>query len=762
MTAQILKRLRSMDGAELKFRATAAIRNRVDRARTAIARPTWRRESLVLTNLAPLAEANRALTRRDWQGAHRALATHVTGRAPRFVLDPRNLPALRREILARFPENDAVRRADRILEGKYDLLGHRAVAAGSPPDWHLDAVHNRRAPLLFWDAVPYLDPACGDHKVTWEINRHQHFLALARAFVVTEDPRYYHAFVLHLEDWIRHNPPLQGINWSSMLELAFRSLSWIWALHVFAPAVATREDREPWIVDLLLALDRQLEHVEQNLSRYFSTNTHLTGEALALYVAGRALPELASASRFERTGRDVLLDEIRHQVLPDGGHAERSAHYHRYSTDFYLLAFAVARITHDPAAVAFREAAHRQAAFLRALANDRAALPLLGDDDGGTLFPITGRRPADVGDTLANAAVLLDDRSLNAGDPPEETLWMCGTTGTVPRTLDRRPQPSAGLASSGYFISRDRDGNHLVFDCGPHGFLNGGHAHADALAIAASVSGEPLLVDPGTATYTMDPELRDRFRSTAMHNTVVVDGRPHSLPRGPFHWATRADARCRVWHPGEQADYVEGDHDAYAPTRHVRCVFAIHGVGWIVVDHLVGRPASMPAAAMWHIDPRWAWARTNANGVGFRTSSGQSASLEMSVPLQVVRGGLEAFAPEYGSVTEALCLAGEFDAASSVATFVAASAAWTGGRVTRLDASPHLDGGSRSAFRIDSAAGSLVVLSSTEVDNREWGTELFRTSRRAALLRLTPAGPVELVQLPVDALAPSMQQAGRQ
>ncbi len=45
-------------------------------------------------------------------------------------------------------------------------------------------------------------------------------------------------------------------------------------------------------MDLLLALDRQLAHIEQNLSHYFSPNTHLLGEALALYVAGRALPML--------------------------------------------------------------------------------------------------------------------------------------------------------------------------------------------------------------------------------------------------------------------------------------------------------------------------------------------------------------------------------------------------------------------------------------------------------------------------------------
>ena len=111
---------------------------------------------------------------------------------------------------------------------------------------------------------------------------------------------------------------------------------------MFAGA-AGREDEEPWIVDLLVALDRQLTQVEQNLSRYFSPNTHLTGEALALYVAGWALPELAASSRRVNVGRDVLIQEASRQIRSDGGHAEQSPHYHRYSTDFYLLAARVAR-----------------------------------------------------------------------------------------------------------------------------------------------------------------------------------------------------------------------------------------------------------------------------------------------------------------------------------------------------------------------------------------------------------------------------------
>ena len=660
MSAAILKRLRAMDAAELRFRAAAAVRSRVERARTALATPTWRREMLRLSvdpSVAPaLASAREALERQDWMGAHLALAKHFRSRNAAFPLDARHLEQIAARVRARFPDGDTAPRADRVLSGTYDLLGYRAVQIASPPDWHLDAVHNHRAPLVFWESVPYLDPACGDHKITWELNRHQHFLTLGRAYALSGDVRYYREFVTQITSWIETNPPLLGTNWASMLELAFRSLSWLWALHFFAGAV-TPDEQDPWIVDLLMALDRQLTHVEHNLSRYFSPNTHLSGEALALYVAGRSLPELQSSGSRTQVGRQVLLEEASRQVREDGMHAELSVHYHRYSTDFYLLALSVARLTGDAAEPELRAAAWRQSRALRLLADDNGRLPLIGDDDGGQLFPICGRPVTDCRDTLATAAVLLEEPSLALSDPPEETWWMCGgdvdagATHAIERSL-----PSAPLPASGYYVSRNRLGDHLIFDCGPHGFLNGGHAHADALAVVLTIRGIPFLVDPGTASYTMDPERRDRFRSSAMHNTVVVDGRSQAETSGPFHWRTRTDAVCRKWSTTDTRDYVAGEHHGYSPVRHTREVMALHGTGWIIVDRLTGGDR-IDAAAMWHVHPDWQLELIDDNTARFRHPSGLIVTLQTSVPLErITDPALNEYSPEYGRVVPALCL----------------------------------------------------------------------------------------------------------
>jgi hypothetical protein len=637
---RLLRRLTRTSTNEIWFRSAHAARVASESVRFACGRETWRRSRLrswVLPHSADLVRVHAALARSDWPRANEALGSHFLHRTPRFLIDPARRDELSLAVRNRFPSalEDAVRRADQLRAGRYDLLGYRGLTFGSADanvDWHFDPVHQRRAPVRFWSRVPYLDPRVGDHKIIWELNRHQHWLALGRAAWLTGSHAYTTAIAVELDSWLQANPPLAGINWSSMLELAFRSMSWIWAIHFLASFEHDGESTS--LLDLLLGLERQLDHVERHLSVYFSPNTHLLGEGLSLYVAGRVLPELKRAANWERIGRAILIREARAQVRADGGHAERSTHYHHYALDFYLFALAVARRTDDAAADLFAAVASQLASFCRAIADDRGHLPTIGDDDGGRLFPICGRRSADASDSLWLAAALLGRPELAVSDPPEEALWMLGDDSVSRVASGPRLVPTSQLfPDSGYGVLRSQDG-HGIIDAGPHGFLNAGHAHAGALSLVLSAGGHPFLIDPGTATYTMDRKLRNRFRSTAMHNTVVIDGRMQSAPAGPFHWESRAEAQIALWCPGvrvssinqespaadapdTQFDYAEARHDGYRPLVHRRAVLrAPHGL-WLIADHILGT-GYHDADAHWHVDPSWTRDRTAADATSAR------------------------------------------------------------------------------------------------------------------------------------------------
>ena len=675
-----VSRLADMDREELRFRFACEARKIAGRLRYAIHPPQWERSALagVLDpREGPLvARAAEAARRHDYLGAHRVLAEHFTSRHSNWPLKARNREALTSDIRRHFPDaaGAARERAGRILDGRHDLLGYRDVAVGNPPDWHADAIHGRRAPLCHWAAVPYLDPDGGDHKIIWETNRHQHFVTLGSAYWLTGDSRYREAFIAHLEDWLRANPPLRGMNWSSMLELAFRAMSWTWAVEFFADGADA--DTTPWLVDLLVSLDRQLTHVQHNLSSYFSPNTHLSGEALALYAVSTAFPELRRSRARASAGRNVLLREATSQVRADGGHAELSAHYHRYSTDFYLLALIVARASGDAAAERFEQSARKQAEYLRTIADDTGRLPLLGDDDGGQLFRFGALAPADASVSLGVAASLLGDERLTVTPASEQAWWILGRPADS-SAGPRAPWPSRVLPDSGYVVSRTTDGSHLIFDAGPHGFLNGGHAHSDALAVVLTVAGVPLLVDPGTATYTMDAAARDRFRSSRMHNTLVLDGQDHARPSGPFHWSTRADARLLVARTGPVSDFAVGTHDAYGAGRHMRAVLALHGIGWLIVDR-VATDQRTEAQAWWHLHPQWRASVVSAGTVELDHSGGLRLGLVTTADDIALADepDFRAYSPEYGRIELATTVVARHTGAQPfvIGTFIPATA----------------------------------------------------------------------------------------
>jgi len=150
----------------------------------------------------------------------------------------------------------------------------------------------------------------------------------------------------------------------------------------------------------------------------------------------------------------------------------------------------------------------------------------------------------------------------------------------------------------GYFILRSgwsAKSAYVMLDCGPHGAMNCGHAHADALSFEYSAGGTSWIVDPGTYTYTGDAEQRNLFRSTHAHNTVTVDGLSQSVPLGPFSWRTIGSSRAGSLTQTAQWVRFTGQHDGYCrladPVTHVRTLafrktdFREPAVGSYVVIH---------------------------------------------------------------------------------------------------------------------------------------------------------------------------------
>src|SRR5215213_6394090 len=361
-----------------------------------------------------------------------ALLEHLSTRSePRFFASFDAKEQTLSELRRRWPEaeEEILSAANSLSEGTFNVLGLRELKLGQNIDWHLEPLSGKRTPLRHWSQLDYLDArVAGDKKITWELNRHQYFVTLGRAYWLTGDEHYAEIFVSHITSWMDQNPPKLGINWASSLEISFRSISWLWALEFFK---GSRSLSSPVVLRMLKFLYLNALHLETYLSTYFSPNTHLTGEALGLFYIGLLLPEFKDAERWRELGLEILVSQLPRHVKPDGVYFEQSSYYHRYTTDFYIH---LAILLYMNGTTQPRELEPRLELLLDHLmyiTRPDGTSPFFGDDDGGRLIMLHNRAANDFRSVLSTGAVLFNRPNYKfvGGDAAEETLWLLGAEG---------------------------------------------------------------------------------------------------------------------------------------------------------------------------------------------------------------------------------------------------------------------------------------------------------------------------------------------
>ena len=478
--------------------------------------------------------------------------------------------------------------SEKLLQHRFPLLG-ATLETGRDIRWRRDYSTGTETGIIYFRRIPYLDVArAGDHKSIWEINRHQHLVLLAQAYLLSGRETFLAEIVSQLESWFAQNPFQRSINWASALEVAFRTLSWIWVYHLVGHRFSNTFRHR-----FLEELYRHGLHLEVNLSYYFSPNTHLLGEAVALHALGSLFPHFPHAKRWEETGARVVRKELDRQVLADGCHFELSAYYHVYALDMFLF-HAVLLGPHSVDAGVYADKLPRMAVFLDALIGSSGSLPFFGDDDGGRFFHPYGPRDRFGLATLATCGAFLN-RPEWIRDPrylDEQAAWWIGPGhGSVTQARPQSPtvNRSARFADSGLIVMAAQDVQVLI-DTGSFGPGRAGHSHADTLSLVVRLGKEQILIDPGTYTYVADPVWRDRFRGTAAHNTIRIDGLDQAIPGGPFAWQSRPHVEVLEWESSPGSDILTAAC-SYAGLRHQRkIVFNKSGLWLVVLDRLEAGP----------------------------------------------------------------------------------------------------------------------------------------------------------------------------
>jgi uncharacterized heparinase superfamily protein len=356
--------------------------------------------------------------------------------------------------------------------------------------------------------------------------------------------------------WIAGNATWDPLSWRSDV-LAERLIAWITQFESFF--VGGGEDR---LRDALLAsIARQARHLARVAA------WEMAGAARLHALKGLVLAGIALGQGERRVARAIadLAHELPLQVLPDGGHVERSPAVQLAVLRDIVDIRTALRTAHIVVPDALQMAIDRMAPMLR----------LFRHGDG---------RLAQFNDTSEEYGALAD---------------LLLTRSEV------RARPPVSAPHSGF--QRLQCGKTIVIaDTGappPHGLDR--HAHAGTLSFEMSVGRERLIVNCGAYRGT-SPDWRRAARNTAAHSTLIVADTNSAEIRDDLALGHRPAVTDIERAEADGSQWIAASHDGYKPQfglEHARQLFlAADGDDLRGEDTLTGKPGSQ-FAIRFHLHP---------------------------------------------------------------------------------------------------------------------------------------------------------------
>jgi hypothetical protein len=495
--------------------------------------------------------------------------------------------------------------ADEIDQGRFPFLGYGTRQLGREPKWNVDFVSGLEWPHARINDRDVIHFDGSDIKVPWELSRLQFLPILGKAYVVTGNERYRENAKRLTSDWITKNPVGVGVNWSIAMEAALRAMSICFVLNLLSPL---RLEEQSWLRAVTHCLWHHMLYIEAHteFSHLISSN-HYLSNVIGLYCLSEFLDGQGMEAR-RRMYRQRVESEILRQVYEDGGDYEASIGYHVLVTQMFTSGLLLMRASNTAPEPRFLERLRRMYLVIQRLASPSGQLPQVGDCDDGRVelllddltqmlgSPVHERNSLRVSSLIGTGSCLFGGSYGSAEDATWYALEKASNThssGTC--EIERFKQDIAVFPQSGMSIARTEHAEILFFAI-PNGISGkGSHTHNDKLSFVLRLDGEEALCDPGTCTYTRDPKMRNRFRATSAHNTVVVDGQEQNTiddgRTGLFYIGTEAEV-SRIAQATENEDLVlRAHHNGYkrfgvTHTRTIRLRAAKNMA--IVEDQLAG------------------------------------------------------------------------------------------------------------------------------------------------------------------------------
>jgi len=360
--------------------------------------------------------------------------------------------------------------------------------------------------------------------------------------------------------WIRENPPGHGTGWEPY-PTSRRIVNWV---KYFYHGQRTEPE---WLDSLATQADWLSRRLEWHL-----LGNHLLANAKALVFAGSYF-EGIKAQGWREKGMRVLGEQIPQQILPDGGHEERSPMYQALILEDVLDLMQLGRLCPDLRARTekWRGIVEKMLDWLLAMTHP----------DGGISF-------------------FNDAAEGMAGRVSDLTKYAAGMGIRGNKKRGAKAMQNAG--GSGYFRLEAGPAT-VIGDLAPLGPDHlPAHGHADTLSFEMSLGPRRIFVNAGTSEYGSGAQ-RQWERGTEAHNTVCIEEKNSSEVWEAFRVGKRAEVISRK----VKSKNAVGGHNGYTKlngSHLLRRKWTLQKTFLLVQDDSFGKD-SISAKICFIVAPYW-------------------------------------------------------------------------------------------------------------------------------------------------------------
>jgi hypothetical protein len=425
--------------------------------------------------------------------------------------------ALKKKVIERADKcrDDCFYLLERWVDGLFDPLTKHYK-------WNMDLFSHYQFKPVYYTEVRTANNVKGiDLKLPWELSRMQYLLFLAEAYLITKDERYSSKIIYIIKDWIECNPPKIGVNWNCTMDVGLRIANMVVAV------TAIKESNfldEEFLWLFMKSCAEHGEHIRTNLENVSKAKcNHYLSDIFGLFCLSIHVTCFKKSRKWLKFSKDRIANELRKQVFADGMDYEGSTSYHRLVCELFyfsaLLSFRGAiKLPSD-----YLPKLAKMAGFIRAITKPDGHIPQTGDNDSGRVFIFSENDYLD--HKYIVDLILHETREdyIPSAFAPEEFLWVYGTQNYLEENQNQTEKQIMSFPDAKIVVYKDSQ-IYLIVNAITNGSVGmGGHTHNDKLAFELQYQGRDFFVDPGTGAYTSFPEIRNKFRSTYSHNTVVVN-----------------------------------------------------------------------------------------------------------------------------------------------------------------------------------------------------------------------------------------------